>query len=63
MSEPYDVFISYSRLDQEIAHHVSRAISRLRAGLPSGPWRVFLDTSELRGGDTWYRGIMDAVGG
>jgi formylglycine-generating enzyme required for sulfatase activity len=59
---PYDVFLSYSRADAEIAQPLSREIARIAAELPSGPWRVFFDTSELHGGDTWYRRIMHAVG-
>jgi hypothetical protein len=59
----YDVFISYSRVDADIARPLADTIRELSADRTGGPWRVFVDTAELRGGDTWYRRIMTAVAG
>ena len=61
-SPTYDVFVSYCRNDEALAQRIARILSRLSSVLPSGPWRVFVDTSELHGGETWYRRIMTALG-
>lgn len=50
----YDVFISYSRDDEEWA-------TRLEAELSAPGYRVFRDVSRLQGGDLWEQGLTDAV--
>jgi TolB-like protein len=49
------VFLSYSRADQPVARRIADA-------LRSGGIEVWLDTSELRGGDAWDQSIRRQIG-
>jgi hypothetical protein len=53
-ANPYDVFISYSRLDEESARHFAYQL-KLR-GI-----RVFVDRSEIEVGAAWQQKIFDAL--
>jgi hypothetical protein len=54
MSTPYDVFVSYSRHDQD---RVRPWVARLR----EGGLEVFFDTESLVGGSEWREAIVDAI--
>ena len=55
MTEPLRaVFLSYASQDAEAAHRVARA-------LRSGGVEVWLDTTELRGGDLWDQKIQRQI--
>ena len=62
MDRPYDVFVSYSRFDAAFAQPLAQFIARNSVNFAGGPWHVFLDTSELHGGQDWFNRIMAAIG-
>ena len=54
-SKPYDVFLSYSRLDAELVEHLARQLEK-KHGL-----KVWLDLWELAAGQFWQEGMADGL--
>lgn len=53
---PYDVFVSYSRVDRQAAKWIAKALAQ--KGL-----RVFIDDAEIDVGSSWQQAIFDALEG
>lgn len=50
----YDVFVSYSRVDSEIAHYLTTSLEQRGV-------RVFLDRNQIAPGAAWQQEIFDAL--
>ncbi|MCD4658030.1 MAG: toll/interleukin-1 receptor domain-containing protein, partial [Planctomycetes bacterium] len=57
----YDVFISYSRANSGWAKQFAEDLREALKNILRMDVSVFIDTSELHGGDTWFGKIMSCV--
>ena len=57
----YDVFISYSRANSGWAKQFAEDLMEALKKILKMDVSVFIDTSELHGGDTWFGKIMSSV--
>ena len=53
----YDVFISYSHQNSDVAHNIQKFLSVIQPD-----WNIFIDITELKTGVSWQVKLYDSIG-
>ena len=57
LGDHYDVFISYSHVNSEIAHLIKDHLSTLHTD-----WKIFIDVADLKTGVVWQTKLYNSIG-
>ena len=57
LGDHYDVFISYSHMNSEVAHEIKRHLS-----ICHPDWKIFIDVADLKTGVVWQTKLYNSIG-